>query len=155
GEISRQIREERACFAASDTLKFYFPHYSPFSDGNFILLDILEIMATQSDLLSSLVKGFPKGIKINKSISVSPNLLDNFHNLIIKASDNSGYKYLDIINELKIIKKDAYTTIKIALNRSSILLSAESCTEETKAAKEMLLEIEKMILELDNSFKKI
>ncbi|MFX1409971.1 MAG: hypothetical protein ACFFA6_06445, partial [Promethearchaeota archaeon] len=25
GEISRQIREERACFAASDTLKFYFP----------------------------------------------------------------------------------------------------------------------------------
>ncbi|MFX1590564.1 MAG: hypothetical protein ACFFC1_20715, partial [Promethearchaeota archaeon] len=51
GEISRQIREERACFAAADTLKFYFPEFAPFSDGNFILLKILEIMTAQNDLL--------------------------------------------------------------------------------------------------------
>ncbi|MFW9938959.1 MAG: hypothetical protein ACFFD5_15035, partial [Candidatus Thorarchaeota archaeon] len=61
GEISRQIREERACFAAADTFKYYFPQFAPFSDGNFILLKILEIMATQKDLLSSLIRGFPKG----------------------------------------------------------------------------------------------
>jgi len=106
GEISRQIREERACFAASDTLKFYLPEYSPFSDGNFILLKILEIMTNQNDLLSSLTRGFPKGIKINKSISISPSLLDNFHNQLIKLTEEHGFKYLDIINELKIIDND-------------------------------------------------
>ncbi|MFX0077288.1 MAG: hypothetical protein ACFE96_17745, partial [Candidatus Hermodarchaeota archaeon] len=80
GEISRQIREERACFAAADTLKFYFPEFAPFSDGNFILLKLLEIMTAQDDLLSSLTKGFPKGIKANKSITVSQDLIETFHN---------------------------------------------------------------------------
>jgi phosphomannomutase len=41
GELSRQIRQERACLAASESLKFYFPHYAPISDGNYILLKIL------------------------------------------------------------------------------------------------------------------
>jgi len=77
GEISRQIREERACFAAADTLKFYFPQYAPFSDGNFILLKLLEIMAQQDDLISSLTKGFPKGVKVNKSINLSLEVVEN------------------------------------------------------------------------------
>jgi len=145
GEISRQIREERACFAASDTLKFYLPEYSPFSDGNFILLKILEIMTNQNDLISSLTRGFPKGIKINKSISISPSLLDNFHNQLIEVTEKHGFKYLDIINELKIIDNDVFTTIKVALNRSAILLSAESCTEDTNAAKSMIQTLEEII----------
>ncbi len=145
GEISRQIREERACFAASDTLKFYLPEYSPFSDGNFILLKILEIMTNQNDLLGSLSRGFPKGIKINKSISISPSLLDSFHNQLIKLTEEHGFKYLDIINELKIIDNDVFTTIKVALNRSAILLSAESCVEDTNAAKNMIQTLEEII----------
>lgn len=145
GEISRQIREERACFAASDTLKFYLPEYSPFSDGNFILLKILEIMTNQNDLLGSLSRGFPKGIKINKSISISPSLLENFHNQLIKLTEEHGFKYLDIINELKIIDNDVFTTIKVALNRSAILLSAESCVEDTNAAKNMIQTLEEII----------
>ncbi len=145
GEISRQIREERACFAASDTLKFYLPEYSPFSDGNFILLKILEIMTNQNDLLGSLSRGFPKGIKINKSISISPSLLDSFHNQLIKLTEEHGFKYLDIINELKIIDNDVFTTIKVALNRSAILLSAESCVEDTNAAKSMIQTLEEII----------
>lgn len=148
GEISRQIREERACFAASDTLKFYLPEYSPFSDGNFILLKILEIMTNQNDLISSLTRGFPKGIKINKSISVSPSLLDTFHNQLIELTEKHSFKYIDIINELKIIDNDVFTTIKVALNRSAILLSAESSVEDTNAAKKMIQILEEKILNM-------
>ncbi|MBD3196188.1 MAG: hypothetical protein GF317_14115, partial [Candidatus Lokiarchaeota archaeon] len=76
GELSRQIRQQRACFAASDTLKFYFPQFAPISDGNFILLKTLEIMTQENDLLSSLTRGFPKGIKINKTIPVKSDSID-------------------------------------------------------------------------------
>ncbi|MFX0139612.1 MAG: hypothetical protein ACFFDN_38585, partial [Candidatus Hodarchaeota archaeon] len=146
GEISRQIREERACFAAADTLKFYFSEYAPFSDGNFILLKILEIMTAENDLLSSLTRGFPKGIKINKTIAVAPELIDNIHNRLREMADKNGYRYHDIINELKIISDDTYTTIKVALYRNTIILSAES--EDKERAQEMILELEEIISKL-------
>lgn len=146
GEISRQIREERACFAAADTLKFYFSEYAPFSDGNFILLKILEIMTAQNDLLSSLTRGFPKGIKINKTIPVSPELIENVHNRLRELADEKGYNYHDIINELKIINNETYTVIKVALYRNAILLSSES--DEKEKAQEMIIELEKIIKEL-------
>jgi len=146
GEVSRQIREERACFAAADTLKFYFPEYSPFSDGNFILLKILEIMTAQNDLLSSLTRGFPKGTKINKTIPVSSEVIDNIHNRLREMADKNGYKYHDIINELKIIEEDGYIIIKVALYRNAILLSAES--EDKDKAQKMILDMEKVILKL-------
>lgn len=146
GEISRQIREERACFAAADTLKFYFPEFAPFSDGNFILLKILEIMTAQNDLLSSLTRGFPKGIKINKTIAVSPELIDNIHNRLREVVEENGYRYHDIINELKIIEDDSYIIIKVALHRNAILLSAES--EDKDKAQEMIKTMEKVISEL-------
>ncbi|MFW9827516.1 MAG: hypothetical protein ACFFEY_07995 [Candidatus Thorarchaeota archaeon] len=146
GEISRQIREERACFAAADTLKFYFSEYAPFSDGNFILLKILEIMTSQNDLLSSLTRGFPKGIKINKTISVSPDLINNIHNRLREMADDRGYKYHDIINELRIIDDDTYTDIKVALYRNAVLLSAES--EDKEKAEKIILELEEIISKL-------
>ena len=146
GEVSRQIREERACFAAADTLKFYFTEYSPFSDGNFILLKILEIMTAQNDLLSSLTRGFPKGTKINKTVPVSPELIENVHNRLREIADEKGYQYHDIINELKIINDETYTVIKVALYRNAILLSAES--DEKEKAQEMILELEKIIKEI-------
>jgi mannose-1-phosphate guanylyltransferase/phosphomannomutase len=146
GEISRQIREERACFAAADTLKYYFSEYAPFSDGNFILLKILEIMTAQNDLLSSLTRGFPKGIKINKTIAIPPELINNIHNRLREMADENGYRYHDIINELKIIHDDTYALVKVALYRNAILLSAES--EEKEKAHEMILELEKIISKL-------
>ena len=146
GEISRQIREERACFAAADTLKFYFPEYSPLSDGNFILLKILEIMTNQDDLLSSLTRGFPKGTKVNKTVAVSPQIIDNVHNRLRKMADENGYEYHDIINELKIIKDDATVDIKVALHRDAILLSAES--EDKIKASKMINKLEKEISKL-------
>jgi len=146
GEISKKIREERACFAAADTLKFYFPEFAPFSDGNFILLKLLEIMTLQDDLLSSLTRGFPKGIKANKSITVQPSVIENFHNQLRKVVDEYGFTYHDIINELKIVdeKNKAFTQVKVSLYRNAILLSAEA--EDPQKAKEMIKTLEQAIL---------
>jgi len=143
GEISRQIREERACFAAADTLKFCFPEFSSFSDGNFILLKILEIMTTEKDLLSSLTRGFPKGIKVNKTIPISSDLIENIHNRLREIAEDAGYKYHDIINELKIIDDDGYAIIKVALHRNAVLLSAEY--EDKNKAQKMIDELDKII----------
>ncbi len=146
GEISRQIREQRACFAAADTLKFYFPQFAPFSDGNFILLKLLEIMTDQEDLISSLTRGFPKGIKINKTVPVSENLIGSLHNKLREMAENNGFQYQDIINELKIIENEVNTTIKISLNRNAILLSSES--EDQVLAKDSIRRIEQYVLEI-------
>ncbi len=143
GEISRQIRQERACFAAADSLKYYFPNYSPFSDGNYILLKILEIMSIQNDLISSLTKGFPKGIKVNKTIPVSAEIMETIHNRLIEFADELDLKYQDIINELKIIDDDVYVNIKVALNRNAILLSAES--ENKSKSEKMIIKLSKII----------
>ncbi len=143
GELSRQIRQERACFAAADSLKFYFPRYAPISDGNYILLKILEIMALQKDLISSLTKGFPKGIKVNKTIPVSSDVLQTIHNRLIEFADEHNLKYQDIINELKIIDDDVYVNIKAALNRNAILLSAES--DNKNKSEKMISELSKII----------
>ncbi len=146
GELSRQIRQERACLAASESLKFYFPHYAPFSDGNYILLKILEIMAEQKDLISSLTIGFPTGIKVNKTIPVSAEIIETIHNRLIEFADEHELKYQDIINELKIIGEDVYVNIKVALNRNAILLSAES--EDKSKSLKMITNLSKIISKL-------
>ena len=143
GEISRQIREERACFAASDTLKFYFPQFAPFSDGNFILLKILDIMTRQNDLLSSLTRGFPKGIKVNKTVAISSELMENIHNRLREICEENGFQYQDIINELKIIDEDVSVIVKVALHRDAILLSAES--DDNEKAKQKVEKLERII----------
>ncbi|MHA2007833.1 MAG: hypothetical protein ACXABO_04965 [Promethearchaeota archaeon] len=146
GEISRRIREERACFAATDTLKFSFTEFAPFSDGNFILLKILEIMTAQNDLLSSLTRGFPKGIKLNKTVPISSDLIENVHNRLREVIDEQGYVYHDIINELKIINDGGFVLIKVALNRNAILLSAEF--NDKKEGQDMINELETLISSL-------
>jgi phosphomannomutase len=143
GELSRQIKQERACFAASDTLKFYFPEFAPFADGNFTLIKLLKIMTEQEDLLSTLTRGFPKGIKINRTIPSSPEMINNSHNRLREIAEEHGYKFHDIINELKIIKEDVFTNVKVALYRDAILLSAES--DDINKAKEMIDEIENVL----------
>ena len=144
GRISRQIREERACFAAADTLKYYFPQLAPVSDGNFILLKILEIMSLQEDLISSLTKGFPKGKKVNKSVQVSEEVINDVHNKLRLMVEEKGFKFHDILNELKIISDDGVSVIiKAALHRNAILLSAEC--EDIEKAKKMISNLEIII----------
>ncbi|MBN1214458.1 MAG: hypothetical protein JXA99_03345 [Candidatus Lokiarchaeota archaeon] len=143
GSISRQIREERACFAASDELNFYFPNFAPFSDGNLILLKVLEIMTNQDDLISSLIKGFPKGININKTIPISSNNLENIHQIVRDIAIKHNYRFYDILNDLKIIKEDVAIILKLAISRNAILLSAEST--DTKKAKHELSVLAELI----------
>ena len=103
-------------------------------------------MTTQKDLLSSLTKGFPKGTKINKTIPIAPELLENVHNRLREAAEENGYKYHDIINELKVIENDGYALIKVALHRNAILLSAES--KDKTHAQKMINVLEEMISKL-------
>jgi hypothetical protein len=63
-----------------------------------------------------------------------------------ELADQNGYKYHDIINELKIIEDDTSIIIKVALYRNAILLSAES--ESKDKAQKKILSMEKMISEL-------
>jgi len=127
----------------SRVVKDFIKESGPISDGNYILLNILEIMAQQKDLISSLTKGFPKGIKVNKTIPVSSNVLETIHNRLIEFADEHNLKYQDIINELKIIDDDVYVNIKVALNRNAILLSAES--ENKNKSEKMILELSKIL----------
>jgi len=146
GTIPRQIREERACFAASDTLEFYFPEFAPFSDGILILLKILEIMTNQDDLISSLIKGFPKGIKLHKTIPIPSEKIENFQSKLRDTLIQRNFKFYDIINELKIINNDVYIVIKSALSRDAILLSGES--DDIKKAKNMISEFSQLVTEI-------
>ncbi|MBY9005257.1 MAG: hypothetical protein KGD63_00700 [Candidatus Lokiarchaeota archaeon] len=144
GLISRQIREERACFAASDELEFYFPNFAPFSDGNLILLKVLEIMTKQDDLISSLVKGFPKGININKTIPIPIDNIEKIHQKVRDIVERHNYRFYDILNDLKIIKDDVVIVLKLAISRNAILLSAES--KDIKKAKNILSELSELII---------
>lgn len=103
-------------------------------------------MTNQDDLLGSLTKGFPKGTKINKTIPISPDLIDDIHNRLRDVAEETGYQYHDIINELKIIDNDVYALIKVALHRDAIILSAES--EQKDGAQKMIDKLEKIISKL-------
>jgi len=109
-------------------------------------------MTAQKDLVSSLTKGFPKGIKVNKTLPASAEMIENIHNRLIEFAEEHGYTYQDIINELKIIGDGVYTNIKVALNRDAILLSAES--ENVKNSKKMVEELSKIISELELLYEK-
>ena len=100
-------------------------------------------MAEQKDTISSIVNNFPKGAKINKTIPISDTNMDNIHNRLIEFAEERGFRYHDIINEIKIIDDEVYTNIKADLYRNSILLSSES--EDKTVAKKMINEISKEI----------
>jgi hypothetical protein len=100
-------------------------------------------MALQKDLISSLTKGFPKGIKVNKTIPISSEVLETIHNRLIDFADEHNLKYQDIINELKIIDDDVYVNIRVALNRNALLLSAES--DNKNKSEKIISELSKIL----------
>jgi hypothetical protein len=105
-------------------------------------------MTNQDDLLSSLIKGFPKGVKLNRTIPLLPEIIEKFHNELHVAVEQHGYKYRDIINELKVVdeNKKVSVSIKLSLYRNAVMLSAES--DNVDAAKEMIRDLEKLISDL-------
>lgn len=144
GIISRSIREARACFAASDTFEFYFPYFGPISDSTLTLIKLLDIMASQESLLSDLTRNFPKTNKISKKISVDSKFIDNFHEFITQKIEQYNLEYIDIMNEVKIIKDDVNITVKLSLSRDAVIISAE---DEEKNVDEKIKELEKILFE--------
>ncbi len=144
GIISRSIREARACFAASDSFEFYFPYFGPISDGTLTLIKLLDIMASRESLLSDLTRNLPKTNKISKKISVDSKFIDNFHEFITQKIEQYNLEYIDIINEVKIIKDDVNITVKLSLSRDAVIISAE---DEKKNVDEKIKELEKILFE--------
>jgi len=145
GVLSRAIREERACFAASDSFKFYFPYFGPISDATLTLIKILDIMSSNNALLSDLTRNFPKTNRISRFISVDSDFLDNFHNFIIEKIQTNHLEYIDIINEVKLISEGMNVLVKLSLPRNAVVLSAES--DEDKNAKEKLKKVEELLFD--------
>ena len=103
-------------------------------------------MTSQDDLLSSLTRGFPKGSKLNKTVPISQEAMENIHNRLREVVEERGYNYHDIINELKIIDDGGFALIKVALHRNALIVSVES--EEKKSAQKLMNDLEKTISEL-------
>lgn len=145
GVISRSIREDRACFAAADANKYYFPYFGPISDATLSLIKILDIMSSNNALLSDLTRNFPKSNKISRFISVDNAFIDNFHKFIIAKIQQYNLEYIDIINEVKIISEGMNVTVKLSLPRNAVVLSAES--DENIKAQEKLKKVEEMLFD--------
>ena len=62
-------------------------------------------MSIQNDLISSLTRGFPKGKKVNRSVPVSEDLIENIHTRLREKVTEQGLKYHDILNELKVMER--------------------------------------------------
>jgi len=132
GEISRALREERAILGGSDTYKFYFPKYGPFSDATFTTLKILEILATQELPLSVLIRSFPRNLHAYKTIPISE---ENLYPFISKLKDYIRKKdiesdekidFQDLLIGIKIIVKDmGWVIISPSVHVNTIELTAE------------------------------
>jgi len=132
GEISRALREERAILGGSDTYKFYFPKYGPFSDATFTTLKILEILAIQELPLSVLIRSFPRNLHAYKTIPISE---ENLYPFISKLKDYIRKKdiesdekidFQDLLIGIKIIVKDmGWVIISPSVHVNTIELTAE------------------------------
>lgn len=144
GNISRTLREERGAFGAADTFKFYFPTYGPFSDGIFSLMKILAILAEKEEPLSSLVRNFPKTLKVNKTINVNENILTNFDKILMSYYENKGVVIMDLMIGIKIVyDTNAWVQVIPSLYRNSLILTSEA--SETKIAEKIIKEIEEIL----------
>ncbi len=148
GVISEKIKEHRAIFGASDTGKFYFSEYGPFSDANLTTLKVLEIMGETGMPLSKLLRETPKTIKGFKDISINAGVLSELFNIFNPNSNNnkeSGFTIIDALYGVKVIfEPGSWVLLKPSLHKDAIELSAESSNKETVG--EMIKEVERLLL---------
>jgi len=145
GVISEKIREYRAIFGASDTGKFYFSEYGPFSDANLTTLKILEIMGDTGMSLSKLLREAPKTIKGFKDIPINIDVLNNLFTIFNPVDKRFNFTIIDALYGVKIIfEPGSWVLLKPSLHRDAIELYAESPNKET--VNEMITEIERLLL---------
>ena len=145
GEISQRLREDRGCFGAADTYKFYFPQYGPFSDAVFTLMKILEIVAKKGEPLSSLIRNFPKTIKTHKMINTAPEILQTFDKKIKEKLKIEDVVILDTILGMKIVYGEGtWVSVAPSLYRDAIVFSSEA--PDTKTSESLIKQIEQIIV---------
>nr|MDO8119125.1 hypothetical protein [Candidatus Sigynarchaeota archaeon] len=145
GVISEKIKEYRAIFGASNTGKFYFAEYGPFSDANLTTLKLLEIMGETGMPLSKLTRETPKTIKGFKDMTINAEVLDELFNIFDVNKKKSSYTVIDALYGIKVIfEPGSWVLLKPSLHRDAIELSAESPNKET--INEMIKEMERILL---------
>ncbi len=128
GDISRVLREERAVFGGSDTMKFYFSQYGPFSDATFTTLKIIEILAQRNLPLSTLIRTFPRTIHSIKIIPIPEERLFGFKEdlrQLLRINENP-IDYQDTMVGVKIVRPDlGWVLITPSTHSNVIELEAE------------------------------
>jgi len=144
GNISRKIKEERACFGASDTMKFYFPQYGPFSDATFSLLKLLEILAVTEEPLSVLLRNLPKTIQAQKTISVEPEIAKNLHEILKTKLMEKKMDFIDDLFGIKILyDPKSWIYIVPSIHRDALNIISEAA--DMKEGQRLIEFAEKMI----------
>ncbi|MCK5343354.1 MAG: hypothetical protein KAR20_08110, partial [Candidatus Heimdallarchaeota archaeon] len=129
GEISRALREYRAVFGGSDTMKFYFPQYGPFSDVTFTTLRIIEIMVRENLPLSTMLKAFSRTVHAYKSIPTAEEKAYSFKEnlrILLQTHTMENTDYQDTLLGMKLLVQDlGWVSINPNLNANAIDLEAE------------------------------
>ncbi|MDD1777838.1 MAG: hypothetical protein LUQ65_06665 [Candidatus Helarchaeota archaeon] len=100
GTVANTMRIRRADFGGSDTGKYRFPEYAYFSDTALATLKLLEMIAKSGHSLTELLREIPPSTMTQHELTVSPELLDNFNEVLERSLGN--LKVIDTIIGLKI-----------------------------------------------------
>jgi mannose-1-phosphate guanylyltransferase/phosphomannomutase len=150
GEISRALRENRAAFGGSDTMKFYFPQYGPFSDVTFTTLRIIEIMVGENLPLSTLMRAFPRTVHAYKSIPTSEEKAYPFKEnlrILLQTHTMENTDYQDTLLGMKLLVENlGWVAINPNLNANAIELEAEGL--DPHKSEELIEQAEKLITSL-------
>lgn len=154
GAISRKIRQERGAFGASETSKFYFPAYGPFSDGIFTLLKLLEILADKDEPLSSLIRNFPKTIKVHKTQNLERHVLDVYDKVLKEKFREEALMIMDLLLGIKIIfDDDTWVRIVPSLYRNALIYTSEA--PDTKVSQQLIADIEQFMKGKEEELRKV
>ena len=130
GAVSSTIRNSRASFGGSDSGKYRFPEYAPFSDTILTTLKICEFIVKNKLKLSEIIQRLPKRIKLYDQIPVDEKLIHNFQH---KIEENISkfipeYNMIDTLIGIKIFfgLKKGWISINPRLHENILTFSAES-----------------------------
>ncbi len=144
GNISRKIKEERACFGASDTMKFYFPQYGPFSDATFSLLKLLETLAVTEEPLSVLLRNLPKTIQAQKTVAVEPEIAKNLHEMLKAKLEEKKIDFIDDLFGIKILYDPrSWVYIVPSIHRDALNIISEA--PDMKESQKLIELVEKFL----------
>ncbi len=133
GAVSSSIRMSRASFGGSDSGKYRFPEYAPFSDTILTTLKICEFIVKNELKLSEIIESLPKKSKFYEQIPVDDDLINNFQNKI-EENISKYFKNFNVIDTLIGVKiffgKDkGWISINPRINSNVLIFSAESDDE--------------------------